>query len=85
MHCEIYTDHHSLQHLMTQRELNSKKHRWMKLLKDYDKSILYHLGKANLVGDALSQKAVSMSSLYCISVSQSPLVWSIQSLANLMV
>ena len=30
----------------------------MKLLKDFDCSILYHLGKVNIVGDALSKKSV---------------------------
>ncbi|XP_071738916.1 uncharacterized protein [Rutidosis leptorrhynchoides] len=30
--------------------------RWLHLVKDYDCDILYHLGKANLVADALSQK-----------------------------
>ena len=30
--------------------------RWLELLKDYDVEILYHLGKANVVADALSRK-----------------------------
>jgi hypothetical protein len=30
--------------------------RWLDLIKDYDLEIHYHLGKANLVADALSQK-----------------------------
>ncbi|WMV33653.1 hypothetical protein MTR67_027038 [Solanum verrucosum] len=29
--------------------------RWLELLKDYDMSILYHPGKANVVDDALSR------------------------------
>lgn len=33
------------------------------MLVDYDLSILYHLGKANIVANALSQTAVSMGSL----------------------
>ena len=32
----------------------------MDLLKDYDVNIQYHLGKANIVADALSQKAINM-------------------------
>ena len=34
----------------------------MELLKDYDITILYHLGKAIVVADALSRKAGSMGS-----------------------
>ncbi|KAG8473027.1 hypothetical protein CXB51_034902 [Gossypium anomalum] len=33
--------------------------RWIELLKDYDCSIEYHLGKANVVANALSRRAVS--------------------------
>jgi len=29
---------------------------WLELLKDYDRQIQYHLGKANVVADALSRK-----------------------------
>ncbi|XP_075074718.1 uncharacterized protein LOC142162283 [Nicotiana tabacum] len=45
----------------TQRDLNLRQRQWMELLKDYDCSILYHPGKANLVADTLSRK--SMGSL----------------------
>ena len=40
----------------------------MELLKDYDISILYHLGKANVVADALSRKAGSIGSLAHLQV-----------------
>nr|GFB61076.1 reverse transcriptase domain-containing protein [Tanacetum cinerariifolium] len=33
-----------------------RKHRWLELLSDYDYEIRYHLGKANVVADALSRK-----------------------------
>jgi len=59
--CEIYTDHKSLNYIFEQRNLNLRQRRWMELLKDYDCTILYHPGKANVVADALSRK--SMSSL----------------------
>ncbi|KAG8491031.1 hypothetical protein CXB51_014171 [Gossypium anomalum] len=43
--CIIYTDHKSLKYLLTQKELNLKKRRWIELLKDYDCSIyLYDNG-----------------------------------------
>ena len=70
---------------MNQRDLHSRQRRWIELLKDYDFSILYHPGKANVVADALSRKAVSMGSLAFIPVSQRPLALDIQSLANSMV
>ena len=31
--------------------------RWMEFLEDYDFTLHYHLGKANVVVDALSQKS----------------------------
>ncbi|GKE50459.1 hypothetical protein Tco_1481717, partial [Tanacetum coccineum] len=37
-------------------ELNTRQRRWLELLADYDCEICYHLGKANVVPDALSQK-----------------------------
>nr|GEY43475.1 putative reverse transcriptase domain-containing protein [Tanacetum cinerariifolium] len=37
-------------------ELNIRQRRWLELLSDYDCEIRYHLGKANVVADALSRK-----------------------------
>ena len=54
----------------------------MELLKDYDITILYHPGKANVVADALSRKAGSMGSLAHLQVSRRPLAREIQTLAN---
>ena len=55
--CEIYTDHKSLKYIYTQKELNLRQRRWLELIKDYDYSINYHAGKANVVADALSRKS----------------------------
>ena len=56
--CFIHTDHKSLKDLPSQRELNLRQRRWMELIRDYDCVIDYHLGKANVVADALSRKSV---------------------------
>jgi hypothetical protein len=47
--CVVYTDHKSLQHILDQKELNMRQHRWLELLSDYDCEIRYHPGKANVV------------------------------------
>ncbi|GJV05934.1 putative reverse transcriptase domain-containing protein [Tanacetum coccineum] len=54
--CTVFTDHKSLQHILNQKELNMRQRRWLELLSYYDYEIRYHLGKANVVADALSRK-----------------------------
>ena len=54
----------------------------MEQLMDYDITILYHPGKANVVADALSRKAGSMGSLGHLQVSRCPLAREVQTLAN---
>ncbi|KAG8503420.1 hypothetical protein CXB51_001332 [Gossypium anomalum] len=56
--CHIFTDHKCLKYLMLQKDLNLRQRRWLELLKDYDFVIDYHLGKANVVADALSKKSL---------------------------
>nr|GEV40973.1 putative reverse transcriptase domain-containing protein [Tanacetum cinerariifolium] len=52
----IYTDHKSLQHIFSKKELNMRQRRWIELFSDYDCEIRYHLGKANVVAGSLSRK-----------------------------
>ncbi|KAL0332911.1 UNVERIFIED_CONTAM: Transposon Tf2-12 polyprotein [Sesamum calycinum] len=54
---KILTDHKSLKYILTQKELNLRQRRWIELLKDYDCTIDFHPGKANVVADALSRKS----------------------------
>ena len=61
--CRIYTDHKSLNYLLTQKELNLRQRRRLELFKDYDCIIDYHPEKANVVADALSRKTVVVISL----------------------
>ena len=59
--CRIFTDHKSLKYIFTQKELNLRQRRWLELIKDYDCTIEYHPGKANVVADALSIPESSLS------------------------
>ena len=53
----MYLDHKSLKNIFTQRDLNMRQHGWMEFLEDYDFTLHYHPGKANVVTDALSRKS----------------------------
>ena len=54
---EVFSDHKSLKYFFTQRDLNMRQRRWMEYLEDYDFTLQYHLGKENVVADALSRKS----------------------------
>ncbi|GKB28253.1 putative reverse transcriptase domain-containing protein [Tanacetum coccineum] len=54
--CIMFTDHKSLQHILDQKELNTRQRRWLELLSDYDCEIHYHPGKANVVADTFSRR-----------------------------
>ena len=57
--CRVFTDYKSLQYIFIQKELNMRQRRWLELIKDYDCTIEYHPGKANVVADALSKRSES--------------------------
>ena len=63
LHClygeefEVYSDHKSLMYIFTQQDLNMRQRRLMEFLEDYDFTLHYHLGKANVVADVLSRKS----------------------------
>ncbi|GKB56938.1 putative reverse transcriptase domain-containing protein [Tanacetum coccineum] len=66
--CVVYTDHKSLQHILDQKELNMRQHRWLELLSDYDCELRYHLGKANVIlnaqVDARKEKKIGTEDLH---------------------
>ncbi|GKB35299.1 putative reverse transcriptase domain-containing protein [Tanacetum coccineum] len=78
IHEKNYTTHDlelRAEHILDQKELNMRQHRWLKLLSDYDCKIRYHSGKANVVADALSRiKAALFEALYGCKC-RSPVCW----------
>ena len=59
---------------MDQPNLNMRQRRLLDVVKDYDCEILYHLGKANVVADALSRKAASIRDIYLRMTVVTPLL-----------
>jgi hypothetical protein len=53
---DIKTDHQSLKHLFTQRDLKARKRRSSEFMSEYDFGILYIKEKENVVADALSRR-----------------------------
>ena len=50
------TNHNSLRHFLTQKELNDKQEKWVSKVQSYDFDTEYKKGKMNVVADALSHK-----------------------------
>ena len=53
----MYSDHKSLKYIFTKCDLNMRQRRWIEFLEDYDFTLHYHPGKANVVADALNRKS----------------------------
>ncbi|XP_068329668.1 uncharacterized protein [Pyrus communis] len=71
------SDHKSLLYLFTQRDLNLRQWRWLELLSDYDGTIDYHPGRANMVVNALSRK--SQGHINALYASHVPLLANLRS------
>jgi hypothetical protein len=52
---EVWTDHRTLEHFGTQRDLSRRQARWMEFLSHYDATIHYLPGEKNCAADALSR------------------------------
>ncbi|KAH0670724.1 hypothetical protein KY285_025700 [Solanum tuberosum] len=63
------------------KDLNLRQRSWLELLKDYDMSVLYHPGKANVVADALSR--LYMGSVAHVEDEKKDLVREVHRLAQL--
>ena len=81
VHVDVFTDHKSLQYVFTQKELNLRQRRWLEFLKEYDMSVHYHPGKANVVADALSR--LSMGSIAHVKEEMKELAKDVHRLAHL--
>ena len=67
--------------MFTQKELNLCQRRWIELIKEYDMSVHYHPGKANVVADALSR--LSKGSVTHVEEERKKLVKVVHRLARL--
>ena len=54
---KCFLDHKSLKYIFTQRDINMRQRRWVEYLEDYDFTLHYHPGNANVVDDALNRKS----------------------------
>jgi hypothetical protein len=54
VHC--YTDHRPLQHFLTKGTLSARQVRWQQYLSEYNLSVSYVPGKANVFADGLSRR-----------------------------
>ncbi|KAH0722292.1 hypothetical protein KY290_004974 [Solanum tuberosum] len=81
VHVDVFTDHKSLQYVFSLKDLNLFQRRWLELLRDYDMSVFYHPGKANVVADALNR--LSMGSVTHVEDEKKELVREVHRLARL--
>ncbi|WMV55277.1 hypothetical protein MTR67_048662 [Solanum verrucosum] len=81
VHGDMFTDHKSLQYVFKKNDINLHQQRWLKILKDYDMSVLYHPSKANIVADAFSR--LSMSSVAHVEDGKKKLVHDVHRLDRL--
>ncbi|XP_059295672.1 uncharacterized protein LOC132049013 [Lycium ferocissimum] len=85
MHCEVFTDHKSLQRYFQPKGFEHEATKVVRATQGLCHVYPLSSGKANVVADALSKKSMSMGSLACLQVGERPLAREIQSLANSLV
>ena len=57
---DLFSDHKCFKYIFSQNKMNMTQWRWIELLKDYNFSLKYNPGKANVIDDALSQKPCNL-------------------------
>ena len=57
----VKTDHNSLRHFLTQKDLNEMQKKWVSKIQVYDFDTEYVKGKINIVADALSRRPSFLS------------------------
>ena len=80
VHVNLYTDHKILQYIIKQKDLNSRKWRWLELLKD-NIDLSYHRRKATVVSDTLIHEI--MAKTYGQSVERQAITKDLCQLASL--
>ena len=81
VHVYLFINHNNLQYVFTQKNVNLCQRIWLEFLKNYDMSVHYHPGKANVVADALSR--LSMGSVADVEKKRKELVEDVHRLARL--
>ncbi|KAK9111390.1 hypothetical protein Scep_018909 [Stephania cephalantha] len=77
----LFTDHKSLKYIFTQKELNMRLRHWLEFLEDYDFSLEYHPGKANVVADALSRRGEDSEIITCHMAHEYGLLEAVESMS----
>ena len=81
MHVDVFTDHKTLQYVLTQKQLNLRQRRWLELLKDNVMSVIYIPGNTNVVADAFN--CMTMGSVSHVKEEKEELVKDVNRLAHL--
>ena len=81
VHVDMFTDRKSIQYVFTQKELKLLQMRRLEFHKNYDMSVHYHPGKANVIANSLSR--LSMGSVAYVEEESKELVNDVHRLARL--
>ena len=71
-HVHAYTDHRSLVHWQTFKNLSGRKARWVEMLNEFPVTVHYKPGTQNIVADALSRRPdhAELNSVFCLAADE---------------